>query len=122
MSGHFYVGHKIDDGPILPSLCYNEGRKLPAALNNNGKATIMQSTLKLTTRGLPGKRIEVYTPELTEGEDVEVTVVKTAATPPIEERQGVWDFVQSLPPSTLTAEDWERIEREFQEERNSWGD
>ncbi len=82
----------------------------------------MQSALKLTTRVLPGKRIEVYAPELTEGEDVELIVLKGKEAPQVEEKQGVWDFIQSLPSSTLTMEDWERIEREFQEERNSWGD
>lgn len=83
----------------------------------------MQSALKLTTKVLPGKRIEICDPELTEGEDVELIVLRAAepvADPP--QFASAWDFIQSLPPSTLTMEDWERIEREFKEERNSWGD
>ena len=85
----------------------------------------MQSALKLTARVLPGKRVEFTAPELTEGEDVELIVLKADEATPKEQqtdRQGVWDFIQSLPLSTLTMEDWERIEREFQEDRNSWGD
>ena len=82
----------------------------------------MQSALKLIATVLPGKRVEFTSPELTEGECVEVIVLSHQTKPEIEAKQGVWDFVQSLPPSTLTTEDWERIEREFQEDRNSWGD
>jgi hypothetical protein len=82
----------------------------------------MQAAIKLRTTVLPGRRIEVCAPELTEGEDVELIVLKTEReAEPIRE-QGVWDFIQSLPPSNLTDEDWQRIERQFREERNSWGD
>ena len=83
---------------------------------------MMQSALKLTATVLPGKRVEFTSPELTEGECVEVIVLTKETQPEVEAKQGVWDFVQSLPPSTLTAEDWVNIEREFQEDRNSWGD
>ncbi len=91
----------------------------------------MQSALKLTATVLPGKRVEFTAPELTEGECVEVIVLKdvpvedapVGVTPqPAHQFASAWDFIQSLPPSNLTAEDWERMEREFQEERNSWGD
>lgn len=86
----------------------------------------MQSALKLTATVLPGRRVEFTAPELTEGERVEVIVLKDAPaeTAPEVPQQfaSAWDFLQSLPPSNLTAEDWERIEREFQEDRNSWGD
>ncbi len=86
----------------------------------------MQSALKLTATVLSGKRVEFTAPELTEGECIEVIVLKDAPVSVIPKPEpqfaSAWDFIQSLPPSNLTAEDWERMEREFQEERNSWGD
>ena len=83
-----------------------------------------QTAIKLTAHVLPGKRLEVYAPELVEGTDVELIVLQSEApaSPQIEEPMGVWDYIQSLPPSNLTMEDWERIEREFRAERDSWGD
>ena len=86
----------------------------------------MQSALKLKATILPGKRVEFIAPELTEGECVEVIIPKdapaAAAPEPPRQFETAWEFIQSLPPSTLTGEDWERMEREFYEERNSWGD
>lgn len=85
---------------------------------------ITQTALRLKTRTLSGKRIEVTVPELNEGEEVELIVLRQEE--PLssskEELVGVWDWLQSLPPSTLTAEDWVRIEREIQEEKDAWGD
>ncbi len=86
----------------------------------------MSSTLSTRTKVLPGKRIEFVMPELEEGADVEVHVTPQAAngsdtTQPRQFRDVV-EFIDSLPPSNLTMEDWERIEREFHEERNAWGD
>jgi hypothetical protein len=89
-------------------------------MREGGKA--MQSALRLKTTVLPGGRIEVCAPELMEGEDVEIIVLKAEYERELTEKQGVWDFVQSLPTSRLTADDWQRIEREFHEERNAWGD
>jgi hypothetical protein len=82
----------------------------------------MQAPITLNTTVLPGRRIEVCAPELIEGEDVELIVLKAEHEPNPAEKLGVWDFIQSLPPSNLTSEDWRRREREFQEERNAWGD
>ena len=36
----------------------------------------MQAALKMKTRVLPGKRVEVTAPELVEGEDVELIILK----------------------------------------------
>ena len=33
-----------------------------------------------------------------------------------------WEYLQSLPVRAKTPEDWERIEREIQEEKDSWSD
>ena len=94
----------------------------------------MQAAIKLTARVLPGHRIEIVAPELPEGKDVEVFVALPAALPDetilraasTQEKTrpyvSILDFIDSLPPSTMTAEDWERREREIQEEKNSWGD
>jgi len=85
----------------------------------------MQSALKVKTRVLPGKRVEVTAPELVEGEDVELIILKpeavSAAEPP-KQFKSVIEFIDSLKPVERTPEEWAEIEREFYEERNSWGD
>ncbi|HZP80324.1 MAG TPA: hypothetical protein VFB21_01680 [Chthonomonadaceae bacterium] len=84
----------------------------------------MQAALKLKAPILPGKRIEFTAPELPESGEVELIVVLPEnAVPAPEEQakpQGVWDYIQSLPPGPRSAATWEEIERNFQEERNSW--
>ena len=83
-----------------------------------------QTAIRLTTKVLPGKRIEFSAPELIEGEDVEIFVALPHAPLPSslkgKEYIPALDFVDSLPPSTLTPEDWQRIDRELQEEKDSW--
>ncbi len=78
----------------------------------------MATTLRVSTKVLPGNRIEVPTPELAEGQTVNVLIVPEGAT--TEPRQTVLDFLNSLPPGRRSPEEWEAFEREFQEERNSW--
>ncbi len=84
----------------------------------------MQAALKLKTRVLPGRRIEVTAPELPENADVELIVLLpegvASAAEEQSQPQGVWDYVQSLTPVQRTPDEWAEIEREFQEERNSW--
>jgi hypothetical protein len=77
----------------------------------------MQSTLRVTARVLPGSRIEVSSPELTEGEDVEVIVQPAVARKP---RTHVIDIIESLPRGPRSAPTWDEVERNLQEERNSW--
>jgi len=79
-----------------------------------------QTAIRLTTRVLPGKRIQVTAPELAEGEDVELIVLRPEGAAAPQEPQGVWDWLQSLPPVQRTAKEWGEVEREFQEERESW--
>ena len=85
---------------------------------------MIQTAIRLTARVLPGKRVEFTAPELTEGADVDIFVAlpQEIAPPAAPDKQYVsaLDFIASLPPSTLTAADWERIERELQEEKNAW--
>lgn len=84
--------------------------------------TMTQTALRLKTKTLAGKRIEVTVPELNEGEEVELIVLRREPTPQPPAYQNAVEFLDSLPPSTLTAEDWVRIERELQEEKDAWGD
>ncbi len=83
----------------------------------------MQSALRVTTRVLPGNRVEIVAPELTEGDAVEVFVVMPEAPPqsePNAPRQSLMEFLQSLPPGPRSAATWEEIERSLQEDRDSW--
>jgi len=85
----------------------------------------MQSALKVKTRVLPGKRVEVCSPELIEGEDVELIILKpeeVVAAEPAKKFASAWDYLQSFERVEYTPEQWAEIEREFYEERNSWGD
>jgi hypothetical protein len=76
-------------------------------------------TVRVTTRVLPGRRIEISAAELREGQDVEVTIetVELAKHSP---RKGILDFINTLPPSTKSAEEWAEFEKEFRQERDSW--
>ena len=84
----------------------------------------MATALVYSTRILPDRRIEISAPELPEQGEVEIIVVL-----PKENANGngkatefpdVVAFLDSLPGVKRTATEWEAIEREFQEERDSW--
>ena len=79
----------------------------------------MQAALKLTARVLPGKRVEFTAPELTEGEDVELIVLKSdkSIPPPAQPFASAWEYLQSLKPVERTPEEWEAVERELQAEK-----
>ena len=90
----------------------------------------MQTAIKIKTRVLAGNRVEFTSPELAEGEYVELIVQKRN---PIQSTSSKTDendsdqkyipmleLVASLPPSTLTMEDWAQIEREIREDKDSW--
>ena len=72
--------------------------------------------MRLKTRVLPGRRIEVETPELAEGEDVEVTITATGRPRP---QRSMLDLVRSLNGHRLlqTPADADRYLRK---ERDSW--
>lgn len=84
----------------------------------------MQAALRVTTRVLPGNRVEIVAPELTEGDAVEVFVVMPEAAakpqPEAEKPDSIWELIQSLPPGPRSASTWEEIERSLQEDRASW--
>ena len=77
----------------------------------------MSSSLRVSTRVLPGHRVEVTTPDLVEGQAVDVLIVPQPAPVP---RQSMLDLIQSLPPGPRSAATWEEIEAQFQRERDSW--
>jgi hypothetical protein len=82
----------------------------------------MYATARTTTTVLPEHRIEITTPTLPVGSRVEVIVVfdTDSSPPPPPATQGILDFINSLPPSRKTPEEWEQFERDFQAERDSW--
>jgi hypothetical protein len=74
---------------------------------------------------LPGKRIEITAPELIEGAGVEifVTLPENSSHPELETLRQFKDviaFLDSLTPVQRTPEEWAQVERELQEERDSW--
>ena len=78
----------------------------------------LRAALHVTTRVLPGNKIEITAPELVEGQAVEVFLVlpRAAGAP----RRSLLEFIESLPPGPRSAPTWEEFERQFQEERDSW--
>lgn len=83
----------------------------------------MQTALRVTTHVLPGHRVEIIAPELTDGDAVEVFVVMSRpAEPPSEvpARGSVWELIHSLPPGPRSAPTWEEIERTLHEDRDAW--
>ena len=80
----------------------------------------MQAALKLKTRVLPGRRIEVTAPELPENADVELIVILPEGVEAPRQFKDVIEFLDSLTPVQRTPEEWAEVEREFREERDSW--
>lgn len=79
----------------------------------------MQSALHIKATVLPGKRIEVTVPELTEGEAIDVFLVLPQAAAPA--RRSMLELLEALPPGGprlfKTPQDADRY---LQEERDSW--
>ena len=89
----------------------------------------MQSSFKLTTTVKPGRRIEFASPELIEGEKVELTIQRFE--PETLKDAGndqsikptfacAADYLASLPIRHHTPEEWAELERELQEDKVSW--
>ena len=79
----------------------------------------MAKTHSLITTVRPGHRIEVTAPELEVGRSIRVIFVDEETPPspaPLKGRA----FLDSLPRIQHTAEEWDEIDRQFQEERDSW--
>ncbi len=73
-----------------------------------------QIAIRLNTIVLPGKRIEVSAPELTENDRVELIILQAS---PVRDDAAVFasalDYLDSLPRITRTPEEWQQIEREL---------
>lgn len=84
----------------------------------------MHSALKINARVLPGKRIEFTSPELVEGENVELIVLRPeAAANAISDntsKLSLLEFVQSIPPGPRPFSSWEAYENALQEEKDAW--
>jgi hypothetical protein len=76
----------------------------------------MATVIRVQATVLPGGRIEVIDPKLPVGRAVEVVVSVPEAAPP----RDILAFLDSLPPSTRTPEEWAERERQIQEEKDSW--
>lgn len=76
----------------------------------------MQSALRITTKVLPGNKIEIQIPPGSIGEEVEVFVVLLRSSPP---KHSAIDILNRLPGQQLfkTAE---AIDRYIKEERDTW--
>lgn len=81
-----------------------------------------QAAIRLTAKVLPGKRIEFTAPELVEGQDVEIFVAlpTVPARPSTPSFASAADYLASLPARHRTPEEWAQIERELQEDKDSW--
>ncbi len=78
----------------------------------------MESALRIRTAVLPGHRIELCSPQLPEGNTVEVIVVLPEA--PATRKPRALDLLRSLPPGPRSARTWDELERAYREERNAW--
>lgn len=83
---------------------------------------IMQSAMKLTTTVLPGRRIEFSAPELIEGEEVELIVMRSEQEPvSVQEFQSsLLDFLHTVPPGPRPYATWDEYDRALQEEKDAW--
>lgn len=78
----------------------------------------LHTTLHLRALVQPGKRIEITSDELRDGESVEVILL-------LPKRGGissrsVVDYLDSLPPGPRSYPTWEEVEQSLQDERDSW--
>lgn len=79
----------------------------------------MQAAYHTTTTILPGNKIEIELPEGTLGEVIEVIIL--LPNKPTPKKRSVLDIIadaQKIPPYRTP----EEIDRDIQEERNSWDD
>ncbi|GBC97378.1 hypothetical protein HRbin16_03201 [bacterium HR16] len=78
----------------------------------------MPHTIKIKTTVLPGRRIEVFSPDLQEGEQVELLIVRPSeqSTHPVPMLQ----LVERLPEGPRSAVSWEELERALNEEKAAW--
>ena len=76
----------------------------------------MATVIRVKATVQPGGRVEVTDPALPVGQPVEVVVTVPQTAPPF----NILEFLDSLPPSTRTPEEWAERERQIQEEKDAW--
>ncbi len=79
----------------------------------------MAYTIKIRTTVLPGRRIEIASPDLQEGEQVELLIMRPGqrdSTPP----GTMLQLVERLPEGPRSASSWEDLERALREEKEAW--
>jgi hypothetical protein len=78
--------------------------------------------VKLQTRVLPGHRIEVSSPDLRDGADVEVVVMMEAPASDRRQNRSMQAILRSLPAgrSPRAFATWEDYERFLRQEKESW--
>jgi hypothetical protein len=80
----------------------------------------MNAAYHTTTTVLPGQKIEISTPELREGDDVEVVVIpKTVAAATEKAGPSIFDIIAGLKGHRLFQSP-EEVDRHINEERDSW--
>jgi hypothetical protein len=79
----------------------------------------MRGALHIQTTVLPGSRIEITAPELTEGEPVEVFLV-LPGNGQHQPKKSMLEFLDSLPPGPRLFKSAAEVDRYLEEERNSW--
>ena len=76
-----------------------------------------QTAIRLKTTVLPGRRIEFTASELTDGQEVEISV--NLAQPEVQTAPRIFasaaEYLASLPVRHRTSEEWAAIERELKE-------
>ena len=79
-----------------------------------------KSVIRQTVQVLPGHRVEVVVPELNDGDWVEVVV--NSKQPTSTAPAGLLAFIDSLPQGPRAAANWEVLETQLQQDRQSWAD
>jgi hypothetical protein len=77
----------------------------------------MHKTLMVRTTILPGHRIEISAPQFSEGDLVDVLVLRGATAP----RRSILGFLQSLPPGPFQFPTAEDADLYPQQGRDAWG-
>jgi hypothetical protein len=78
----------------------------------------MRPAIHTTANVLPGNKIEVSSPELPEGQTVDVIVVLPESD--TSKGRDVMEVLRGLPPGPRSAPTWDEVERLFREERDAW--
>jgi len=76
----------------------------------------MAAARRITTKVLPGGRVEVDTPDLAVGQSVDVLLIPHTSE---DQRKSFFRFLSALP-NRRSAAEWEKFETDFQAERDAW--